>query len=152
MKDDDVRLFSEYFMLLIPLMQNKVFSFRKEELPAIRLSESARRTLALLHEIRCAIVSDLSDELNISRPNMTPLLDKLAEQGLVSRLPCGVDRRQIYVQITAKGDELCREYQQLITSKIKEMIDHLDEEELREMIEHMKRLKSILIKTGESSL
>lgn len=151
MNEDDVRQFSENFMLLMPLMQNRVFSFRKEELPAIHLSDSGRRTLTLLYEIRSAIVSDLSEELNISRPNMTPLLDKLVQLGLVSRRSCEVDRRQIFVQITDKGDELCRQYQQLITSKINELLGHLDTEEMKEMNEHMNRLKSILIKTGESS-
>lgn len=151
MKDCDVDQFSENFMLLIPLMQNKIFSLSKDEMPKVRLSESGRRTLVLLHEVRRAIVSDLSDELNISRPNMTPLLDKLVQQGLVCRQSCEEDRRHVFVEITSEGDQVCEEYQQVITSKIKDMISFLNEDDLRELNEHMNKLKSILIKSGDAS-
>ncbi|GGG00304.1 MarR family transcriptional regulator [Paenibacillus abyssi] len=147
MRNNIIEELSEHFMIIMPLLQKKIFdSISAEEIPPVRLSPASGRVLILLHELRRAIVSDLSEQLNISRPNMTPLLEKLVRQELVERIPCENDRRNIYIQITPKGDWVCSEFQRVISGKIKDMLSVYDDIDLSELIVHMNKLKSILLK------
>lgn len=142
--------FAENFMLLMPLLQRQIFDpIPKCEIPKIHLSGSSMHIIVLLREVRRSIVSELSEKLNISRPNMTPLLDKLEKQGLITRLPCMNDRRSVYVEITEAGDQLCCEYHRVISGRVKDMLNLLDETELTELNVHMSRMKSILIQAGD---
>ncbi|MBP1996595.1 MarR family winged helix-turn-helix transcriptional regulator [Paenibacillus eucommiae] len=149
MRNELIEQFSDNFMLLMPLLQRKIFdAVAVEECPPVRLSPMAARLLILLHEVRRCIVSDLSEQLNITRSNISPLLDKLVKKGLVSRHSCENDRRLVFVEITEQGDWLCNEYQRIISNKIKEMVSFLDVTDLSELNVHMDKLKSILIKTS----
>ncbi|MDF2658710.1 MAG: marR5 [Paenibacillus sp.] len=142
--------FVENFMLLMPLLKRKIFDpLPKCDMPQIQLSGSSVHIIVLLREVRRSIVSELSEKLNISRPNMTPLLDRLEKQGLITRLPCLNDRRSVYVEITEAGDQVCAEYHRIISDRIKSMLNLLDENELMELNEHMSRMKSILIQAGD---
>ena len=51
----------------------------------------------------------LGQALSLPPPNLTILLDKLAERGLVARERSDVDRRVQHVRLTAKGEKLTRE-------------------------------------------
>ena len=50
----------------------------------------------------------LGQALALPPPNLTILLDKLAERGLVARERSGADRRLQHVRLTAKGEKLAQ--------------------------------------------
>ena len=49
----------------------------------------------------------ISHELNVSRTNITNLIDGLERDGLVERVPSPMDRRVSYAKLTDAGRELC---------------------------------------------
>jgi DNA-binding MarR family transcriptional regulator len=49
----------------------------------------------------------ISRELNVSRTNVTNLIDGLERDGLVERVPSPMDRRVSYAKLTEAGHELC---------------------------------------------
>ena len=49
----------------------------------------------------------ISRELNVSRTNVTNLIDGLERDGLVERVPSPIDRRVSYAQLTDAGRDLC---------------------------------------------
>jgi DNA-binding MarR family transcriptional regulator len=102
--------------------------------------------LFLLFEIRRASVSELCNLLNISGPNMTPLIDKLAQLNLLSRNPSAEDRRVIQIEITAEGDSFCKEIQLLIHGQIESTLDSLNDDDLIVLRESLFSLKSIIMK------
>ena len=51
-------------------------------------------------------VNDLAHRLHLETNTVTPLLQRMERQGLVSRLHSEKDRRQVLVSLTAKGHEL----------------------------------------------
>jgi MarR family 2-MHQ and catechol resistance regulon transcriptional repressor len=51
--------------------------------------------------------NEISKELNVSRTNITNLIDGLERDGLVERLPSAADRRVSYAQLTQAGHDLC---------------------------------------------
>ena len=51
--------------------------------------------------------NEISRELNVSRTNITNLIDGLERDGLVERMPNPTDRRVSYAQLTERGRALC---------------------------------------------
>jgi DNA-binding MarR family transcriptional regulator len=49
----------------------------------------------------------ISRELNVSRTNITNLIDGLERDGLVERVPSPIDRRVSYAKLTEAGHALC---------------------------------------------
>ncbi|HYS27884.1 MAG TPA: MarR family transcriptional regulator [Candidatus Limnocylindria bacterium] len=61
--------------------------------------------LAPKQELR---MTDLSEQVRLSRSGITRLVDRLARRGLTGRRPCPIDRRVTYAVLTAAGRERLR--------------------------------------------
>ncbi|WP_345784158.1 MarR family winged helix-turn-helix transcriptional regulator [Paenibacillus lacisoli] len=128
------------------MLKKKIFyPVPASELP-MHLSHSNIQVLVVLHEVRISSVSELSKQLNVSRPNMTPLLDKLVELELVDRKSCDSDRRVVNVEITPKGDTVCREMRDMVADKIEQKLATLNPKDLTELETTLCKLKGILLK------
>jgi DNA-binding MarR family transcriptional regulator len=57
----------------------------------------------------CAGLCSIGDEMGVSRPNVTKLVDGLERAGLVERTPHPTDRRRVQARLTDAGRELVRE-------------------------------------------
>jgi DNA-binding MarR family transcriptional regulator len=68
------------------------------------LSHSQINTLMRLHFQGPFIVSDIGDDLGVSSPAASQMIDKLVQQGLVERTEDPANRRTKQIRITAKGD------------------------------------------------
>lgn len=149
MRDETLQDLSEQFMVIIPLLQRQVFD--KVALPDSvpkRLPPACFRVLMLVYEMGSAIVSDISSRLKISRPNMSPLLDKLEKHQMITRRICETDRRNVYIEIAPAGEELCRSCHDQMSQRFKEMLTGLEDQDLSELSHHMAKFKSILIKAS----
>jgi DNA-binding MarR family transcriptional regulator len=54
-------------------------------------------------------VGELAEQLQIKHHSAVGLVDRLAEQGLLRRLPSREDRRQVFLKVTVKGLRLLRQ-------------------------------------------
>ena len=75
-------------------------------------------------------ISKMAKELCISKPNMTPVIDKLVEEGLVTRDYDPTDRRVILIQTTPKALEFLKETQEYVKEIIKEKLSSLNDEDI----------------------
>jgi DNA-binding MarR family transcriptional regulator len=57
----------------------------------------------------CAGLCSIGDEMGVSRPNVTKLVDGLERAGLVERTPHPTDRRRVQARLTESGRRLVRE-------------------------------------------
>lgn len=78
----------------------------------LRLSRSPDRRLRM---------SDLADQTGLTPSGLTRAIDRLAQSGLVERLPCPDDRRGSYAALTGEG--LTR-----VRAAVQPHLRHLDEE------------------------
>lgn len=94
-------------------------SFRYALRQFLRFSEESARALGIepqQHQALLAIkgfpgrdqitISELAERLQIRHHSAVGLVDRLAAQGLLAREPATDDRRQVYVLLTSRGDEL----------------------------------------------
>lgn len=85
----------------------------------LRFSEDAARTAGLepqQHQLllavkgmpggRAARISDLAERLQIQHHSTVELVDRLAARGLVSRALGEDDRREVYVQLSPRGEHI----------------------------------------------
>ncbi len=141
---------SENILGLFPIVKKKFFTFGTLDIP-LHLSPNNFQVLMLLREVRLSTVSELSKQLNVSRPNMTPLLDKLVEHGLADRQSCDSDRRVVNVAITQEGDAFCEQVFNTFSSKIQERLVLLSEEDLLHLSETLNELKQIFLKIDNAT-
>jgi DNA-binding MarR family transcriptional regulator len=78
-------------------------------------------------------MSELSRSLMVSNGNVTGLIDRMAEEGLVMRIPHPEDRRSSYVALSKKGRARFDEMAARHAGWIDEMFDGLDRNDADEL-------------------
>lgn len=72
----------------------------------------------------------LADALGVTPPNVTGIIDRLVEYGLVSRTENPEDRRIMLLQVTTKGRNLLHKLQENIDLQLVHILAKLSPEEL----------------------
>lgn len=102
----------------------------------------------VLYELECAESKDLrqyelSEQIILSKHNLSRLLDRLQKKGLIKRGPCRVDGRGNCVLITEKGKKVLKNMWPVYARAIKTYFsDRLDNKDIA-------HLSSILLKLTE---
>jgi len=79
--------------------------------------------------------NELRDRMITRMPDMTRLLDRMEEAGLVTRSREREDRRMVLTRITARGLELLDELDAPIAANHKAQLGHLTSTQLRSLID-----------------
>jgi DNA-binding MarR family transcriptional regulator len=79
--------------------------------------------------------NELRDRMLTRMPDMTRLLDRMEEAGLVTRSREQEDRRMVLTQITARGKELLGELDRPMTELHRDQLAALTKDQLRTLID-----------------
>ena len=79
--------------------------------------------------------NDLRDRMLTRMPDMTRLLDRMEDAGLVTRTRDAGDRRMVTTRITAKGNDLLDLLEGGVAEEHRSRLGHLSQERLRELID-----------------
>ena len=93
-------------------------------------------------------MSALSGVLRVSNGNVTGIVDRLAEDGLVMRVPVAGDRRATLVRLTAKGAEVFARQAAEHEAWIDAMLAELSPEEVRSYAARLRTLAQRLDDKG----
>ena len=91
-------------------------------------------------------ISKMAKDLYVSKPNMTPVIDKLVEDGLVTRDYNPTDRRVILIKATPKALEVLKEGKEYIKEVIREKISPLSDEDISNLSSSLDTLLNIINK------
>jgi DNA-binding MarR family transcriptional regulator len=80
-------------------------------------------------------LSDISDCMYMSMPNTSRELRKLTDKELCEKVADDQDRRKQYFRLSVKGEAMMNEVFQRVEARFIKRIEHVSEEELKE-IEH----------------
>ncbi len=72
-------------------------------------------------------LSEISKRLRVTEGNITGVIDRLEESGLVARVPHPEDRRVILARLTPAGQELCRRVGPTFTARLDKLFSSLPE-------------------------
>ncbi|UCC15928.1 MAG: MarR family transcriptional regulator [Dehalococcoidales bacterium] len=100
--------------------------------------------IRLLMEGGTMHVAEIGQRLEISRAQMTHLIEKLVELGIVERQPDNRDRRIINISLTQQGISLLEEHKHTVEGAVREILSFLSDEEVEALSESLRTLWSIL--------
>lgn len=79
--------------------------------------------------------NEIRDRLVTRMPDVTRLLDRMEEAGLVRRTRSSTDRRQVGTQLTERGRDLVDTLDQVVADEHRSCLGHMGEERLRTLVE-----------------
>jgi DNA-binding MarR family transcriptional regulator len=95
-------------------------------------------------------MSSISEELGVTRRNVTALVDALEEEGLVRRQPHPTDRRATVIELTEEGERTAGAMYDEHREAVAELFGGLSEEDQRDLIRVLGRLRDALRREGFS--
>jgi len=102
--------------------------------------------MRLLQEAGALHIAEIGERLYIARPQMTHLIDKLVDLGIVERQTGTTDRRTINIVLTCKGKTTLEEHNIRIRNAIRHRLSCLTGEELEDLSASLRKLRDILSK------
>ena len=106
------------------------------------------RLLGALHCHGPQIMTSISDELGVTRRNVTALVDALEEEGLVRRKPHPTDRRATVIEMTGQGERTMDRMYDEHRAEVAGLFRELSEEDRRELSRLLGTLRRALQREG----
>ena len=138
-------LIAENIFQVIPLLKKRmahISAFQSES----GLPLSHFQVLSLLDERGSMSVSEISEYFNIAKPNITPLVDRLVNAGLVERVRSTTDRRVVYIVILDEGRERLKAIQALIATNVASWNGALTDDEFERLGQALSDVVTLLNK------
>ncbi len=89
---------------------------------------------ALDHHAEGLRMSELSSWLKVSNGNITAIVDRLVDDGLVVRVPVEGDRRAMLVRLTRKGSNLFRQMAEVHEGWVNDLLGGLSAQEAAQLV------------------
>jgi DNA-binding MarR family transcriptional regulator len=102
--------------------------------------------MTVLKEEGTLHVAEIGEKLQIAKAQMTHLIDKLVELGLVERDVDTNDRRTINITLTEKGTAFMKAHENNIINAVREYISFLKDDELEALSQSLRTLRDTLLK------
>ena len=78
--------------------------------------------------------SDIGKLLGVTPPSITPVINSLEEQGLVTRVYSKLDRRVVRVKLTDRGEAVYDEAKEMMIEKNKGLMEYLGHDDSRQFV------------------
>ena len=85
--------------------------------------------------------NEIRDRLLTRMPDVTRLLDRMEEAGLVSRHRDGADRRLVATRLTDRGRELVDSLDDPVAAEHRRLFGHMTDDELRRLVQLLTQLR-----------
>lgn len=135
----------------LPYMHEK-FLHPMERLAAHSMSKLQFFTLMMLYRKGPKTMTELASAIQVSKQQLTPLMDRILEQKLVERMPDPKDRRVIRIEISPAGKEAINTMMKHNLYTVAARLTVLPEEELVELDTMMVRVRELLEKAERLSI
>lgn len=117
----------------------------------LSIPPSHAKVIFYLADSNSSPISQIADKLNISKSNMTPIIDNLINYGLVDRYPDPNDRRILRVELTSKAYDLLDAFRISICNAFVDKISSLSDDEVITLDKCISDLIAILKKLNNKS-
>jgi DNA-binding MarR family transcriptional regulator len=102
--------------------------------------------MKLLEEAGTLHVAEIGERLQIARPQMTHLIDKLVELDIVERETNEEDRRMLNIRLKDKGKSIIKTRDKQVINATREALSGLTDDELKELSVSLNNIKEIFTK------
>ena len=119
--------------------------------PGAKKFDPSRFVLKKVQEFGPIRMSEIGRHMEISKPYMTALVDKLICEDLVERSTEPGDRRVVNIRITGKGRAVLREFKKDARETVIMRLSSLDSQDVSSLHESVKNIKRIASKLDPES-
>ena len=145
MNNTEIKNLPEKLLDLLVLIHNKLLN-PNEVIKGCIIPPSHMKVIFYLANKKTMSVSNVAKCLDISKPNMTPIIDKLIDQGFVNRYNDSKDRRKINLELTEKAYEFINEKKSEMRSNLMNRVSLLEEEDLIKLVSIINDMNGIISK------
>lgn len=146
MKENPSKLLSKEFMECLFSFNRNFFCQQTLPLPVNHFI-----TLVSLYEHSHLTISSLSKRLNVSKQQMTPIIDKLLKSGYVDKQELPEDRRCSSISLTNKGYSLLQKHHNEHAENFEQLISVLSPCEIKDFEHSLNTLKKMFQKMFSST-
>lgn len=104
------------------------------------------KVIIYLARVNSAPISQIASSLNISKSNMTPIIDKLISYGLVKRYADEKDRRILRIELTESALDIFDNFKSYAKSILVNKVSALSDADIKEAQYCIESLTSIFLK------
>ncbi len=125
---------------LAPLLEH----LRTDALRRRRLTQARARLLNVLADSGPLVMSELSRALDVTPRAVTGLVDALERDGLARRVEHPSDRRATFVELTASGRRLTRDFRTGLLRFADELLGDLRDQDVRASLRVVRHVREVL--------
>jgi DNA-binding MarR family transcriptional regulator len=114
---------------------------------AYGLSMTHFQVLAILDAEGPTPMNRLADELGVGDSNLTGIVGRLEERGVVARVHDASDRRMVRAQLTAAGVDMLRRVEDTRLGHMRQLVESLSVDEQRTVLSGLKTLTAAHART-----
>lgn len=122
-----------------PLIRNKLFKDMR-----YKNSFHQMHLMRMIHHHNGNPMKFFCEKLMISKPNLTKVVNRLIEEGLIDRKTDEKDRRIINLSITEKGETFMEEHKEAAKASLRKKLDVLSDDDINKLIKNFEEVQSIL--------
>lgn len=137
--DDDQAISLKLFVVLSKAYK-AVMDRATKDVKQYGLSPSEFMILEVLYAKGKIPLQQIGEKILVTSGSITYNIDKLEKKGFLNRVPCAEDRRVIFAEMTAAGNELFDSIFPIHATTIHSLMKALTQDEQREATESLKKL------------
>lgn len=132
---------SQQFVEIMVLLHN---NFGRQTQVPLPLNQFG--VLCVLMDTQGFAITDISRQLNISKQQMTNIIDKLLSAGYVSKEPDPKDRRRLVITISLRGKKLLEDHMEQFRQRFENHAQNLTLNERHELAQILRRYYELINK------
>ena len=139
----------EYTRMIVELTYELEKSCQKKETifcNRMNLTPMEFRCVRYLYEHGSAMANELSNNLGVTRPRVTTILNKLEEKNIILRDIGKSDRRNVQISLNEQGKEFARKMCKEYMSFHKEMLKVIGKDKMEELLSNLSTFHQVLSK------
>jgi MarR family transcriptional regulator, organic hydroperoxide resistance regulator len=145
MNEKEIKNVTANFFNLLRHLQNKFFRplelFMKCEISPMQF-----RTMGIISEKQTITMTELANEVLISKQQLTPMIDKMIDSNIVERKNDKEDRRIIKISLTSHGVELLENHKNQLLKSLSKKFESLDLDDIEKLNTALDQINKIINK------
>ena len=117
-------------LAIAQLMPHIIQGVHLDFLTSRNITQTQFLVLVAIHSRERAPMNVLAQNMQVSMPTISGIVDRLARAGYLQRIEDPHDRRQVVVELTSKGKTLIKQFQAAVSQRWQEVLLALSPKEL----------------------
>jgi DNA-binding MarR family transcriptional regulator len=137
-------------MVALPVIAKRLFASLIEHPFASGLPHSQIKAMGHLFKHSPSTLSEVADALGVSLPTASELIERLVEEGMVSRDTNPADRRKVVLALTPRAREMGQQIHAIRRAQIRAVMDRLEPDERPVFVKSIQALADVLMADVQS--